>query len=467
MISNYLDFITESKLQFLLEAKIVFTTNFMEVLDKIESPIAKKLISLRGEDKDIDRNFIDINKDKIDSVFFKPQDKIDKVKYKILNKGSVYDNLSKAAPGIIKNFTEPRNGETGIITRTMTVEELNEISPSGIWEYIYNNNDTIVVFQFSSGSDIFDLFTTKSNLIPDYTSIRSTDVNVGRFVRAFLTKLGEKFTDIEIENFVDQYKKVMQMKTDIFSRFKEVKGEDINHYYLVDNYESESGSLGGSCMRHSRCQDYFDIYVSNTERVSLVILLSEQDSSKIAGRAILWLDDNDRYIMDRIYTIRTADILLFTEYCNSKGYLHKESQNYSSTTPFIENGIELDEHDSKVVITLKKGEYSPYPYMDTMKFYSPETGVISNRYIRATNGCIELTDTDGGPNEDEDYCPVCSNSSEVDCPECNARREIDCPACHGSGGDAGSEPCSVCHGGGTVRCDICDGDGQVGCPECS
>ena len=466
MISKYLDFITESKLELLLEAKIVFTTNFMEVLDKIESPIAKKLISLKGEDKDIDRNFIDINKDKIDSVFFKPQDKIDKVKYKILNKGSVYDNLSKAAPGIIKNFTEPRNGETGIITRTMTVEELNEISPSGIWEYIYNNNDTIVVFQFSSGSDIFDLFTTKSNLIPDYASIRSTDVNVGRFVRAFLTKLGEKFTDIEIESFVDQYKKVMQMKTDIFSRFKEVKGEDINHYYLVDNYESESGSLGGSCMRHSRCQDYFDIYVSNTERVSLVILLSEQDSSKIAGRAILWLDDNDRYIMDRIYTIRTADILLFTEYCNSKGYLHKESQNYSSTTPFIENGIELDGQDSKVVITLKKGEYSPYPYMDTMKFYSPETGVISNRYIRATNGCIELTDTDGGPNEDEDYCPVCSNSSEVDCPECNGRSEIRCTACNGSGGDV-DEPCSLCHGGGVVRCDICDGDGQVGCPECS
>ena len=60
MITNYYDYITESKLQLLLEAKIVFTTNFMEVLDKIDSPIAKKLISLRGEDKDIDRNYIDL-----------------------------------------------------------------------------------------------------------------------------------------------------------------------------------------------------------------------------------------------------------------------------------------------------------------------------------------------------------------------------------------------------------------------
>jgi hypothetical protein len=464
MITNYSDFITESKLELLLEAKIVFTTNFMEVLDKIDSPIAKKLISLRGEDKDIDRNFIDINKEKIDSVFFKPQDKIDKVKYKILNKGSVYDNLSKAARGIINRFAEPRNGEQGIITRTMTVDELNEISPSGVWRYMYDNSDVMVVFQFGSGSDIFDVLTPKSNLTPDYASIRSTDVNVGRFVRAFLTKLGEKFTDIEIESFVDQYKKVMQMKTDIFSRFKEVKGEEIKTCYLVDNYESESGSLGGSCMRYDRCQDYFDIYVSNPERVSLVILLSEQDSSKIAGRAILWLDDSGRRIMDRIYVIRTADILLFIEYCDSKGYYYKESQNYSAMTPLVQDGIELDHEESGVVITLNKGGYCPYPYMDTMKYFNPDTGVISNRNF---SNCIELTDTDGGPYEDDEYCPVCSGTSLVDCPECDGRREIDCPACHGSGGDVSSEPCSVCHGGGTVRCDICDGDGQVGCPECS
>ena len=465
MITNYYDYITESKLQLLLEAKIVFTTNFMEVLNKINSPIAKKLISLRGEDKDIDRNFIDINKDKIDSVFFKPQDKLDKVKYKILNKGVIYDNLSKIATDFIHNFAEPRNAEQGIITKTMTVEELEKLSPSGVWRYMYNNGESIVVFQFGSGSDIFDVLITKSNLLPDYASIRNTDVNVGRFVRAFLTKVGEKFTDIEIESFVDQYKKVMQMKTDIFARFKEVKGEEIKTCYLVDNYESESGSLGGSCMRYDRCQDYFDIYVSNPERVSLVVLLSEQDSSKIAGRAILWLDDDGRRIMDRIYVIRTADILLFIEYCNSKGYYHKETQNYSSYTSLVDNGIELDDEESKVVITLNKGEYGPYPYMDTMKYYSPETGVISNRYIRTAKGCIELTDTDGGPYEDN--CSVCNGAGVVDCPECEGREVIRCTDCRGSGENTLGGVCGTCHGGGQVRCDICNGVGQVDCPECS
>ena len=464
MITNYLDYITESKLELLLEAKIVFTTNFMEVLNKIESPIAKKLISVRGEDKDIDRNYIDINKDKIDSVFFKPQDKIDKVKYKLLNNASVYDNLSKAARGIIKRFAEPRNGEQGIITRTMTVDELNEISPSGIWKYMYDNNDAIVIFQFGSGTDMFDVFTPKSNLTIDYASIRSTDVNVGRFIRAFLTKIGEKFTDIEIESFVDQYKKVMQMKTDIFSRFKETKGEDIKHCYLVDNYESESGSLGGSCMRYTRCQDFFDIYIENPDKVSMVILLSEDDSSKIAGRAILWLDDNDRYIMDRIYTIRTADILLFKEYCNSKGYYHKERQDYSSITSFVLDGDELDDYESKVVITLKKKSYEAYPYMDTMKYYSPVTGLISNRHS-SVQDYIELTDTDGGPREGQD-CPVCNGMGEVNCPECNGRSEIRCIICNGTG-ENDLDVCDNCQGGGMVTCDICDGDGRVDCPECS
>ena len=218
-------------------------------------------------------------------------------------------------------------------------------------------------------------------------------------------------------------------------------------------------------MRHSRCQDYFDIYVSNTERVSLVVLLSEQDSSKIAGRAILWLDDNDRYIMDRIYIIRTADVLLFIEYCNSKGYYHKESQTYSSMTPFVDNGIELDDEESKVVITLNKGEYGPYPYMDTMKYYSPETGVISNRYIRTANGCIELTDTDGGPYEDN--CSVCNGAGVVDCPECDGREVIRCRDCNGDGENLQGGACGACHGGGQFRCDICNGVGQVDCPECS
>ena len=80
MITNYYDYITESKLQLLLEAKIVFTTNFMEVLDKIESPIAKKLISLRGEDKDIDRNYIDINKDKFELPRFPINEKYGELK---------------------------------------------------------------------------------------------------------------------------------------------------------------------------------------------------------------------------------------------------------------------------------------------------------------------------------------------------------------------------------------------------
>ena len=68
-------------------------------------------------------------------------------------------------------------------------------------------------------------------------------------------------------------------------------------------------------MRHKECQGYFDIYTENTDKVSMIILMSEEDPTKICGRAILWLDDKRRRFMDRIYTIRNSDILLFKEYC--------------------------------------------------------------------------------------------------------------------------------------------------------
>lgn len=479
MITNYIDYITENKLELVLEAKITYTSNFMEVLNKIDSPIAKKLISLQGDDKDIDRNYIDINKDKIDSILFKPQDKINKVNYKLISNGNVYDNLSISAQklGLINKFVDPISGEKGKIIKELTIDELNKISPSNLWNYIYyNNGDIIVVFEFEIESKSYQALTTKSNLVKDYSSITNTDVNVGRFIRAFLTKIGEKFTDKQIENFVDQYKKVMQMKNDIFSRFKEIKGEDIKHCYLVDNYESESGSLGGSCMRYPKCQDFFDIYVENPDKVSMVILLSEEDSSKIAGRAILWLDDNDRYIMDRIYFIRTADILLFKEYCNSKGYYHKKSQDYSSITSFILNGDELDDYESKVVITLKKKSYEAYPYMDTMKYYSSESGLISNRHS-SVQGYIELTETDGGPYEDgDDSCTVCHQERMVNCPECDGRSEIRCRDCNGTGQNGSQQVdltgvsagvCGNCRGSGMTICDICDGDGRISCPECN
>jgi hypothetical protein len=470
MISNYLDFITESKLELLLEAKIVYTQQFLDVLDKIDSNIASQILSYKGKDMDVARNYIDINREKTDSIFFKPQDKIDKASYTLRSNGGVYDNLSKVAEktGIIHGWKEPSNGQIGIVIKKLTLEEVIKLSPNsrGVWSYMYDNNQQLFVFQFEERGNTHEAIIIDNYLVKDVSKITSTEVNVGRFVRAFLKNLGLEYKDTEIEDFVDKYKKVLELQKNAFQRFKEVKGDEIKKWYLEDNYEKIGGTLGGSCMRHSECQKYFDIYTENTDKVSMIILISEEDTTKICGRAILWLDEKGRRFMDRIYTIRNSDILLFKEYCYKNGYYHKTDQSYEEDDTLIFNGDEVYGEESVVRVKLKREYYDYYPYMDTMKYYSPDLGIISNSEFTRDDHTTYYTlrQTDGSNGQG---CHICDGSGIVDCPECDGRKTIRCRDCNGDGENLEGGACVTCQGGGTVRCDICDGDGEVGCPECS
>ena len=64
--------------------------------------------------------------------------------------------------------------------------------------------------------------------------------------------------------------------------FKIVTGDDIVKYYDGDNYYKNNGTLGNSCMRHSDCADYFNIY---KDCAKLLVCLKDD---KVLGRAIIW-----------------------------------------------------------------------------------------------------------------------------------------------------------------------------------
>ena len=89
---KYDEFINESHLEFLLEANVDFSKEFIGILKKIDSPIAKQLIDIEGKEVDINQNFIDINKDKTDVLFFKPDDKVGKVA-KVQNYSGFYPQI--------------------------------------------------------------------------------------------------------------------------------------------------------------------------------------------------------------------------------------------------------------------------------------------------------------------------------------------------------------------------------------
>lgn len=459
-IVNYDEFITESKLMLLLEANIEYTKVFKDVLNEIDLPISKKILSLSGQEVDINRNYMNIDIDKEDSVVFLPDDKFKKLPTKILEPGHSYTGLSEYARDNntypIKNIREPSSGQEVEIVKELDKEDLSKIYSSPISTPI-----THIRWKDSRGEG--EIFYNTEELSRDVSSIKPSDVKVGRFVTNLLTKAGIEFKPKEIEEFVDKYKATLKLKKEAFNRFEIVKGEDIRKWYFRNNYEKEEGTLGSSCMRYAKCQKFLDIYVEN-DTVSLIILKSKTDNEKIIGRAILWdaklvnkpdeTDDTDIKFMDRIYIIDSADTEFFKQFAIKNGFHYKNRQDYS-TTPLVFNGKILSDDESLIYVSVKSGDYNYYPYMDTVKFYNTE-GILTND--DSDDHEYELTDTEGGNGS----CSECGGSGNVECSNCDGDGEQSCDDCSGNG-EVG---CDECDGEGSIECSNCDGDGEIDCNEC-
>ena len=231
-------------------------------------------------------------------------------------------------------------------------------------------------------------------------------------------------------------------------------------------------------MRYSRCQPYLNIYSKNPEQVSLVILRSDEDPEKIKGRALLWNaeysqdDYNGRLFMDRIYTNNSKDEELFKKFAIQNKFVYKKAQNYSKSdfmfgdelTPIERIQVKIENSD------YRGGEFTYYPYIDTLTFYNPYKMTLSNVY----NGGWELEHTDGTngtgcetcDGHQSIECPDCYGGGEVECPDCDGEGEVDCRECSGMG----KEECSSCDGTGLddedTDCSNCEGSGEMSCTEC-
>jgi len=498
---RYSDFLNESKIEMLLEANIKYANLFNKVLNQIDSPIAKALLDLSGKDVDVNTNFIDVNRDKDDVVFFKPDDKVSKAAM-VPNPYQNYDTLSLKVLG--SEYRLPETNQIGEIAEEYTEEYFEKEYGITSISYIYQNGGKLVLFMWRDskgvGKCIFDI----RNLVLGQEAIKKSEVSVGRFVRAILKKANLEFKDSDIEDFVYKYRAEVAKLGDVFSRFKLVKGEDIRKYYSHEKYETDKGTLGSSCMRYNRCQEYLDIYVMNPEQCNLVVLMSDDKDDSICGRAILWTDQDGKKIMDRIYTNRTQDEQLFKEFAKKNGFYYKRSQNMDEDEPFVSPEGEVEHLNTKILLSVNR--YNSFPYMDSFKFfYEGVNSYLTNSKRYGYD--YQLTDTEGG--YDNDGCELCGGEERVECPECEGRgsfrcnncggnctlecdtcggaHEMDCPGCDGSGEDGEGAQCSDCSGTGThtcdecggediecgdcdgegrIECEWCGGDGNVDCPEC-
>ena len=193
---------------------------------------------------------------------------------------------------------------------------------------------------------------------------------------------------------------------------QEVSGEKIREWYHGKMYAPNSGTLNESCMRHGKCQDYFDIYTENPGVRMIIATKNDQ----LMGRAIVWdrslwnknYFDNVNAVVDRIYG-NESTISQIKQYCAKNNYVHKDRQSYQEPMAWIHyvNGVAVNK--DKIIRINIDTEFDQYPYMDTFKYCSDD--YITNCDSLSYN--IELTDTDGyNHNETCYYCEEEINEDE-------------------------------------------------------
>lgn len=203
---------------------------------------------------------------------------------------------------------------------------------------------------------------------------------------AFVSKVFKDIPAKEVEIFSNLFKAESSKPN---FQFKVVLGEDIRKYYHHSKHQSESGSLGVSCMRYDRCQPYFDLYCENPEVISMLVMLDEFD--KVLGRSILW-QFGTKKLMDRIYTANDEKLsLYFKKWAYENGFLHRKQQNWYNSIMFqdSQNVVEINK-----TVVLKNFNFDNFPYMDTFRFLNRNTGELSN-FIKNDRSVITLCGSEG------------------------------------------------------------------------
>jgi hypothetical protein len=475
MIKRYLDFINES-LELLFESNVVYSNNFKKVVGKIEHPIAKAIIEIENQDHPVRNNYLDVNLKSNDKLGFIP----DRKAQEILGDTKVYVNFVGSGGGWLRNkevnqslfdklgYTYEEESEPYNAPSTEVGEVISEvISETSGKKYAW--------VKFSGGQGVYN--TEKLRIVDQKEkalwSKGRQEIFVGRGIRALLTSAGVQFLDKDLEEFVNLYKATVDKMNDRFQYFESIKGQEIGHWYHYSNYKERQGSLGSSCMSNVNT-DYFDIYISNPDVCELVILKSEEDDSLIVGRALLWTLSDGKKFMDRIYTIKDSDVQLFRDWSRENGWYTKQ---YNSSTDSgranAPDGAQVDL--GTLIVDIKKGMYEAYPYLDTLKYFNPGKGTLSNR--RSSGEEYTLEDTSGELWRCEycggsgmQTCSNCGGDGNFNCYRCGGDGEKDCSECGGSGkieGEEGEEECPDCNGKGKEECSYCEGSGSEECYECS
>jgi len=360
MISRYNNFLEDRLFENVVnESMIYYTQEFKDALYKLrlKSKIAQDLIDVEYTDVKPDITFVGMSDKEGNFTFTQIKKAINSIK----KSGDEFSKAHDLEPDTISTIY--KKVEDGTISQS----DVNQL---------YNNHPW------------------------DLKDKARSDAKIGKLVNKIFPG---KYNSKEIEEFTNLFKKVGEDE----SNFILITGEDIRYWYNSSRYEEQVGELGNSCMKHSRCSDYFDIYVENPDVCRLLILKSETDDGKIRGRVLIWkineleegvFEEGAEYYMDRIYAIDDATKSMFEDYADKQGWLKRLTSRYGDTKDFklgemIAKNIDLN-------VKLSKWEFEQYPYMDTFKKLDVSNGLLINEDEDEDDSDYGhyyiMTDTNGG-----------------------------------------------------------------------
>lgn len=374
------------------EVELVLSPRMIKILKQINHQIADDLLEkhITGDEPEFKVTFVDLGNEP-GNVSFIQASKVPELVEPELVHGNYHREIGKVQVPYSGRGRKPK------------VPKEEDAWIGGYFDYIQSYKNPWI-------SDIGHLVSLhdpqfKSKDHPVWHKFRA-ETSIGRFINTVFPKKypsGMKKEDaaklekpIDIESFVNIFIATVEANSKII---KVVEGSDLVHYYNCENYQISSGTLGGSCMNSPEKGKYLKLYEDNPDKVKMLVLYPEDIRDKIIGRALIWFLDEpkDRIYMDRIYTAKDSDVYMFIEYAKSKGYLYKSSQSYGWDYDIID-GRTGNRQFVPMSVELKPESYRYYPYLDTMQYYNPKTGNITNngKEIERGDGYYILTDAGGG-----------------------------------------------------------------------
>lgn len=489
MINRYLDFLTES---LILESNVVYSDDFRNILNKVDSPISKSLLDIENNDLNVQSNFFDINKEKNDEISFIP----DRKAQELVGGTDEFVTFLGGDGGWLRHTEpnadifgklgyqfeqpepfKPSSGQTGKVVKRVVSDTSGN---TYVWVKFFDDDGNEL------GEGVYNEQKLRNIEDPKRKQVWSTNrqkTKVGRGIRALLKLAGVDFLDKDIEDFVNKWKSTIDRLNDKFRLFEVVDGDMISHWYKYSNYYANSGPLGSSCMK-SVPSDYFQIYTKNPEVCKLVILKSEENDTKITARALLWTLTDGKKFLDRVYFIKDSDLQLYREWAKENGIYAKYHNSSTDSGRCYDPNGEVVDIPLRVQLS-KEEDYDRFPYVDTIKYFDSDSCLLSNSKkwgdltLESTGGDAISCESCGGSGMVTCYqcdgygtseCRRCDGDGEEDCDECSGDGQVECGTCDGTGsiddGDGGEETCKDCDGDGKVSCGDCDGRGRVACSRC-